>query len=228
MYNNIETLDTSVNSNQQELLYFENKKIFMNTLKKTYELYLKDGPRSNSNVNYFHNYIKDELYKLIYDKPEYCIKLECDVNSTNSSNKKKCDIVILKNNIPYIVFPVKIIKTNYKQNKNNFWENLTGELQHLIWANEELKIIPINIFMNKTPYLKSNKKINKFENITIDDINIYNLLITKKIAYDIINYIIIVEHNNNVYENFDKIPNILDFDINTPFRNLFNILENLL
>lgn len=64
----------------------------------------------------------------------------------NSSGYKKCDIVILKNNKPYIIFPVKIIKSNYKQNKNNSWENLTGEIMQLLWANPNIKIIPINIF----------------------------------------------------------------------------------
>jgi hypothetical protein len=31
-----------------------------------------------------------------------------------------------------------------------------------MWANENLKIIPINIFMNKTPYLKADKLISKY------------------------------------------------------------------
>lgn len=201
---------------------------FINVVKEIFELYIKHGARSNANVNYFHNYIKDELSKLIIDKPDYSIKLEYNVPSTNSSNLKRCDIVMLKNNIPYIVFPVKIIKSNYKQNKNNFWENLTGELQHLMWANENLNIIPINIFMNKTPYLKSNKTIEKFESITTNDIIIYNLLKTKKIAYDVINYIMIVDHNNMINENFDKSPVILGFDSTTPFRSFYEVLKELL
>ena len=200
---------------------------FINIIKETYELYIKHGPRSNISVNYFHTYIKNELIK-IFNKPDYSVMLEYNVNSTNSSGIKKCDIVILKSNIPYIIFPVKIIKSNYKQNKNNSWENLTGELQHLIWANENIKIIPINIFMNKTPYLKSNKKIQKFENITINDISIYKLLLSKNIAYDIINYIILVAHNNIINENFDKSPNILGFDSTTPFRSLFDVVKELL
>lgn len=224
----MESIPEILDDNHDEGL-LEDSTLFMDKIKETYDLYIKNGTRSNSNVNYFHNYIKDELLKLILEKSEYySIELEYNVKSTNSSGSKKCDIVILKNNIPYIVFPVKIIKSNYKQNKNNFWENLTGELQHLMWANENLKIIPINIFMNKTPYLKSNKKINKFESITFDDINIYNLLITKNIAYDVINYILSVEHENEINDNFDKIPNILGFDVNTPYRKLSDILINLL
>ncbi len=82
--------------------------------------------------------------------------------------------------------------------------------------------------MNKTPYLNNNKKIKTFETITFDDIKIYNILMTKHIAYDLINYIMVVEHENNINDNFDKAPNIVGFDTNTPFRKLSVILEHLL
>jgi hypothetical protein len=206
----------------------DNENTFVDTIKETLRLYIQDGARSNSNVNYFHNFIKNHLLNLIQNKPEYLVKLEYNLKSTNSSGLKRCDIVILKNNEPYIVFPVKIIKSNYKQNKNNSWENLTGELQHLMWANENLKIIPINIFMNKTPYLKSNKQISKFENVTFDDINVYNFLVLKNIAYDMINYIMLVNHEVHENDYFNKIPTILGFDSNTPYRKMSDILENLL
>jgi hypothetical protein len=222
-------VDDILNDILNDIDYQDNheKNNFMYKIKETYELYIKYGSRSNVNVNYFHNYIKNELIKIFFE-PEYSVMLEYNVNSTNSTGKKKCDIVILKYNIPYIIFPVKIIKSNYKQNKNNSWENITGELQHLIWENENIKIIPINIFMNKTPYLNVNKKITKFENITINDISIYNLLTVKNITYDIINYIMIVEHNNILNDVFDQSPNILGFDTNTPFRNMFDIVKELL
>lgn len=203
------------------------KDLFIKEMNIVYELYIKYGCRSNKNVNYFHNFIKNELEK-IFIKPLYEIKLEYNVKSSNSLGKKKCDIVILKHNIPYIIFPVKIIKSNYKQNKNNGWENLTGELQHLKWSNDDIYIIPINIFMNKTPYLNEKKLIIKFENITIDDINIYKLLNDKNITYDIINYILIVNHNSNIKEQFNKSPTIIDFDNNTSYRNLYDIVKDLL
>ena len=191
-----------------------NKELFIKEMENVYDLYIKYGSKSNKNVNYFHNFIKNELEKIF-------IKSLC---------KKKCDIVVLKNNEPYIIFPVKIIKSNYKQNKNNGWENLTGELQHLKWSNYNINIIPINIFMNKTPYLNDKKIITKFENITINDIIIYKILIEKNIAYDIINYILIVNHNNNINinEEFNKSPTIIDIDDNTIFRNLYDIVKDLL
>lgn len=206
----------------------DNEHAFIDIIIETLRLYIQDGARSSSNVNYFHNNIKKILLSLLQNKHEYSVELEYNVKSTNSSGLKRCDIVILKSNAPYIVFPVKIMKTNYKQNKNNSWENLTGELQHLMWANENIKIIPINIFMNKTPYLKNNKQISKFENITFDDINIYKTLILKNIAYDMINYIVLVNHEVHENDYFDKIPAVLGFDINTPYRKMSDILKHLL
>ncbi len=208
-------------------IIIDNENTFINNLKETFRLYIQDGARSNSNVNYFHNFIKKHLLNFLQNKHAYSVELEYCVKSTNSSGLKRCDIVILKNNEPYIIFPVKIYKSNYKQNKNNSWENLTGELQHLMWANKNLKIIPINIFMNKTPYLKKNKRISKFENITFDDINIYKLLISQNIAYDMINYIMLVNHEVHENDYFDKMPTILGFDINTPYRKISDILRNL-
>ena len=202
------------------------KKQFMEVMKNIYDIYIEHGARSNKNVNYFHNYIKSELEK-IFIQPDYSVVLEYDVASTNSSKKKRCDIVVLKMSSPYIIFPVKIIKTNYKQNKNNAWENLTGELQHLRWANENIIIIPINILMNKTPYLDKSGKISKFENITIEYIEIYKLRTTKHITFDMINYILIVEHVNTINEPFDKTPRILDIDSDTPYRTLFDIVKDL-
>lgn len=84
--------------------------------------------------------------------------------------------------------------TNFKQNKNNYWESLTGELTHIKWKNPNIIIIPINVLMNKTPYLDRYKKISNFEDVGINDIQIYSELITRKLCSDVINYIVEVEH----------------------------------
>ena len=43
-----------------------------------------------------------------------------------------------------------------------------------------------------------------------------------------INYIILVNHKVHKNDYFDKIPTILGFDINTPYRKISYILEYLL
>lgn len=202
------------------------EKQFIEIMNVTYTKYFEYGSRSPKKVNYFHSCIKDMLQQYFTIENDFEIKLEYKIPSCNSSNNKKCDIVILKNKIPYIIFPVKIIMTNYKQNKNNFWENLTGELVQIKWANHDIKIIPINIFMDKTPYLKNSKKIKHFESVTPSDIEIYNELIKRNICYDMINYIVEVEHFKKENEPFDKIQPIKK--LITKYRTIGSIVDKLL
>lgn len=202
------------------------EKRFIQILNETYKIYFKYGSRSSKKVDYFHLSIKDILKEQFNCEKGYDIKLEYNIKSCNSSEKKKCDIVVLQNNIPYIIFPVKIIMTNYKQNKNNSWENLTGELIHIKWCNPDVHIIPINILMDKTPYLKNNKEIKTFEKVTTHDIENYNQLIHHNICYDMINYIVEVEHLNTENEHFDKIKPIER--LITPYRSFSSILSKLL
>lgn len=199
---------------------------FISYLERIYTLYINFGSRSSKKVDYFHKVLKTELEK-IFLYPIYEIKLEENISSINSNNKKRCDIIIYKNKYPYIVIPTKVIMSNYKQNKNNSWENLTGELMHIKWANKNIHIIPINIFMNLTPYLNENKIIKKFEIITYDDIINYKMLMKHNIAYDMINYIIDVKHNCEIGEKFCKLPTILNFNENTKYRNLNDIFKDL-
>ena len=198
---------------------------FIKILNETYNLYFKHGARSSKKVDYFHQSIKEMLTDYFKEEDGYDIELEYNIKSCNSTKKKKCDIVILKSKEPYIIIPVKVIMTNYKQNKNNSWENLTGELSHIKWMNPDIYIIPINIFMDKTPYLKSNKEIKKFEKVTNSDIENYQELITHNLCYDLINYIVEVEHSKKENELFDELLPIKK--LNSPYRNLTTIFQEL-
>jgi hypothetical protein len=200
---------------------------FINSIHKTYMIYFNKGSRNSAKVDYFHNSIKNVLLKDI-DTNIYSVKLEQRVKSINSSNQKKCDIVLYKHNIPYIIFPVKLCMSNYKQNRNNYWEQLTGELVHLKWANPNINIIPINILINKIPYLNKNGIIQRFETITYNDISIYNTLIDRDIVYDNINYILDVKHNSLIGEIYNKLPYIIRFNRNTQYRNISDIIYNLI
>jgi hypothetical protein len=198
-------------------------KKFLYNLHNTYSLYFTYGSRSNKKVDYFHNYIKNEIENIIIRKKlnnKFIVKLEQNIESYNLSGKKKCDIVVFMNNKPYIIIPVKLVMTNYKQNKYNYFENLTGELLHIFWKNENIKIIPIYIYMNQIPYLNDKKKIVRLENITYEDIEKYNILQNKNIVYHIISYIINVTHKNNINEVYDTCPDLLGFNYKTKYNDL--------
>lgn len=219
---------TSMNQESKDSVNFEEEKRFIEIIIATYREYSIHGSRSSKKVDHFHQSIQNMLEPLFTIENGFEVRLEHDVVSCNSSGKKKCDIVIMKNNTPYIIFPVKIIMSNYKQNRNNSWENLTGELFHIKWCNPDVFIVPINILMNKTPYLKKNKVIKKFESIDINDIKNYDELIKQNICYDMINYIVEVDHIKKENELFNEMPRIKGFHVDTKYRTLSSIVDKLL
>jgi hypothetical protein len=196
-----------------------------------FELYFTHSARSSKKVDYIHNYfvkvIENIVIKNILNYKYHC-KTEVKVKSCNSSGNKSCDIVLFKNDIPFIIFPLKLIMTNYKQNKNNYFENLTGEMTHIKWNNTELHIIPINIIFNELPYLNKENIITKFEKIKYDEtFIIYEQLVEHKLATTMFNYIINLRHNSNIGDKY-LLPEIINFDVNTPFKSFESIILPLL
>lgn len=197
---------------------------WMSIINETYNTYMQHGgSRSPAKVNYFHGKIKEELELIFTESKGYSVKLECKIPSRNLTGYKRCDIVVFKNDKTHIIFPVKLIMTNYKQNKASSFENITGELFHLSKANPDVNIVPINIFMNKTPYRRADGTIKSFENITSSDILGYNMLKEDGLCFDMKNYIIDVEHKNIIGEQFIQTPDLLGFNEATPFRSFDEI-----
>lgn len=196
------------------------------------KLYFNHGSRSSKKVDYFHNFIKNEIEHFIKkpnNEQQYSVDIEKYITCMNSTGKKKCDIVVYKNKKPIIVFPVKIIMTNYKQNKNNYFEQQVGEFSLLKWANPQLNIIPINIILSNVPYLKKTQEIIKFESINYtDDLKHYELLQTKGITYANMTYIIDVEHVNVVGEKYNTLPHFFGFNVKTKYTSIERILFELI
>lgn len=103
-----------------------------NTIQKAIEQYYLYGERSNKKVAVIHSH----LGKLIQNElgSMYCIKCLPDKEETviGQYNSKAVDICIkdLDGNVKGVV-SVKFIMSNYKQNSNNYFESLTGELHNL-------------------------------------------------------------------------------------------------
>lgn len=205
----------------------ESKK-FILVMKNVLQKYFEYGPRSSKKVDEFHNYIKVEIDKYINENnlTNYKCMVETNIPAINSSGKKKCDIVLFKNNNAFIVIPVKIIMTSFKKNKNNYWENLTGELSHIKWAHNNIFLIPINVFINIIPVLDKNSKIKQFEQVDKDIFEIYNSLIKYKLAHNVLNYIIKVKHNNSISEIYNKSPDIIC--LSNPYINIIDIIDNII
>lgn len=189
----------------------------LNVCEEVYKLYFEYGPRSPKKVDYFHNYIKDKLMSVI-NTDKYAVELEQNVNSVNYSGKKKCDIVIYDKSTKEvkIILPVKIIMTSYHKNRNNYFENITGELYLLRRVNPDVVIIPINIIPNTTPVLNDKKEIASFESNN-NTFVIYKQLEDLCCSDFMFNYIINVSYDEEIGDKFSKIPNIIDLSTETPF-----------
>ena len=182
------------------------------------EAYFQRGSRSSEKVKILHDFLKID-FKRTFSGKDYKIITEYNVDSCNASGKKRCDIVIFRRDKLFAIFPVKFIMSNYKQNKNNNWETLTGEMSHLKWCNESVHIVPVNIIFNKVPYLMSSGIIKSWEDITYDNSwKIMESLIEKKLASDTMSYIIDVRHTCKIGERYNTCPKILGYNKDTPFK----------
>ena len=208
--------------------FLDSKKLLIK-IKEIFELYVKHGSRSSKKVDCLHTYFKSEIDEIIKKDKNYECHLEYNVPSFNMSGRKKCDIVVLKNKIPHIIFPVKFIMSNYKQNRNNSWENLTGEMMQIKWKNPTVYILPINIIFDEVPYLKKNGKIKHFEKINYQkSFEIYEKLRELGIAYDMINYIIEVKIEDPIEGEYRSCPELIKFSHLTPFKSMKNRLAPII
>lgn len=204
--------------------------VMFQNIKNALELYFKHGARSSRKVDALHAGIAEQI-KSAMDKikpsHEMQVKLEQNVKSSNAAGKKKCDIVVVNaSGEVAAVFPVKFIITNYNQNKNNSFENLTGELFHLRAACPGLLIIPINIIFNEVPYLDNRGQIKKFEKIHYESsYKISESLSLWGLSNDIINIIIDVKHECGIDEKYDRPPEFIGFNEHTPFRSFEDVLR---
>lgn len=205
--------------------------IFQNGIKETIDTYMAHGPRSSKKTDRLNQTIIDIITRVLDDKgcrEKYEIRCECNVKSLNQSGKKSCDIVVFKDSVPYIVLPLKFIMSSYQKNANNYWENLTGEVTHLMWANEDigLKIVPINIIADKIPMLDNNGVIKRWENITHDNsFAVYQSLVTRHLAYQVFNAVLHVDYTCNIGEKYDCVPIIKSISENV---SLYDVLCELL
>lgn len=153
----------------------------MNNLDKILQSSIKEyfthGPRSNKKLIPIHNFIKESIEKkLDCDNKITCHSLpESEISVNGKYYKKKVDICVKNKNSIYGCISVKFIMSNYSQNKNNYFENLIGELYNL--KKNGLIQWFILITFDDIPYYNIKNEIKKYEQITHQSSEYYNNLV---------------------------------------------------
>lgn len=192
---------------------------FINIIQKAVDTEQQNnGSRNGKKCKVVEDWITEICKECVKDKVNYSVHTRYDVPSCNSSGLKNCDIVIKKDNSPFIIIPFKQISNSYKKNKNNYFENLTGEVLHLHWKDANYKIIPFNVINSIVP-AKTNSGT-KHEKVTYKDISCYKHLENNKIVHKVLTYIMNVEPNN--------IYHITSINTDTPYVSLTSILNLLI
>lgn len=146
---------------------------FLLTILKSLEKFLTTHPRSNEKLKPLHGNIKMDLYELI--KKENINIDNIELISLDNDNKsedivkgryydKAVDISIRKNKNIIGAIGVKFVMNNYKQNANNYFENMLGETANIRTAN--IPYFQILILFEKMPYFKNKGQLSKWEEIS--------------------------------------------------------------
>ena len=140
-----------------------------------YKQYLTIHPRSNKKVYPIHKTISEIiLSKLGNDFTIKSMGIDDDKEFELEGKyySKNSDITILYKNKPISGIGVKFITSNYKQNSNNYFENMLGETANIKRAN--FLYAQIIIFKYKIPYYSSDKKtFTKIEQLNEKNIQKY-------------------------------------------------------
>lgn len=152
--------------------------LFRESIEYGYKEYLSVHPRSSKKIVPMHQCISTIiLAKLGGEKSGFNIKsMGIDDNKEyNFKGKyypKDIDITILYKNQPISGLGFKFITSNYKQNSNNYFENMLGETANLKRA--DFLYGQILVFKHKMPYYSSNKRtFTKIEHINSRNLEKY-------------------------------------------------------
>ncbi len=163
-----------------------NEKELTLALNKSYQNYLKFGPRSTEKLKPLHEYFATLLRKILGNSFE--------IRFLGSSSKEKkvdgkyyqktIDITVIKNNKIVFCLGIKFITSNYKQNSINYFENMMGETAN-IQSGSTIPYAHIIVLRNEIPYYKlENKKQNKKIPQKIEFLNENDILKYLKLHFD--------------------------------------------
>jgi hypothetical protein len=144
-------------------------------------MYKLHGARSTMKLKPIHKFVADTLIAVF--GRGYNLHFMGDDNKEMTVEgkyyPKDIDITVSKNNLPVFCLGIKFVTSNYKQNANNYFENMMGET-----ANIQATQIPyaqLIILRYETPYYKKNETEISSKTEIVNDKDISKYL---KLMYD--------------------------------------------
>jgi hypothetical protein len=153
-----------------------NNKDFLKAIEDSFKAYKEKGARSTAKLKPIHKFVADTLANIWGNGFEVCY-LGDDSKEATVEGKyypKDIDITVLDGEKPIFCLGIKFVTSNYKQNANNYFENMMGETAN-IQAVGNLPYAQLIILRHETPYYLKNETENpsKIEIINDKDISKY-------------------------------------------------------
>jgi hypothetical protein len=153
---------------------------FLKAIEESFSKYKEYGARSTQKLKPIHKFVAEVLFSIWGQ--DYGLHYMCDSNSEFTVEgkyyPKDIDITITKDGKPVFCLGIKFVTSNYKQNANNYFENMMGETAN-IQSLGNLPYAHLIILRRETPYFKKNEfEIpSKMETINDKDISKYLRLV---------------------------------------------------
>lgn len=152
---------------------------FIKSISDSFAKYKEYGARSPQKLIPIHKYVTEMLKKIWGDDCEYFFMGEGTKEATVEGKyyPKDVDIAVMKDEKTVFCLGIKFITSNYKQNANNYFENMMGETANI--QSNQIPYAHLIVMRHQTPYYKKNDSTtpNKIEIISQKDIQKYLNLI---------------------------------------------------
>lgn len=159
---------------------------FLKVLEESFKIYLNTSSRSNEKLKILHSFIANSLqdklnqYKLSrslnYTIHSLGIGDGKEITIDGRYMPKNVDITIKLNDKVVAGIAVKYVMSNYKQNANNYFENMLGETANI--RTQGISYYHIVILFEELPYYTTKGEIYKWEKLDEHNIEKYRILST--------------------------------------------------
>jgi hypothetical protein len=151
-----------------------NEKELIQAISTSFKKYQEFGARSNEKLKPIHKFLAETL-QTIFGEAYQLHYLGSESKEKTVAGKyypKDIDMTITKEGKPIFCVGLKFVTSNYKQNANNYFENMMGETAN-IQANQGLPYAHVIILRYETPYYKKDSSVGKIEIINEKDLSKY-------------------------------------------------------